>query len=118
MLSLNSSLKFYLYYPSTDMRKSFDGLCGIVQSQMGSDPCSGHVYIFMNKQRNKIKLLHWEEGGFVLYYKRLESGNIELPELSEEVGSLTISWTDLALMINGIPFTHIKKRKRYNLQTN
>jgi len=100
------------------MRKSFDGLCGIVQSQLECDPCNGNVYIFMNKQRNKIKLLHWEDGGFVLYYKRLESGNIELPGLSEEVDSLKISWTDLTLMINGIPFTHVKKRKRHKLQRN
>ena len=100
------------------MRKSFDGLCGLVQNYMEADPSNGDVYIFINKQRNRLKLLHWEEGGFILFYKRLETGTIELPELSEEVGSLYISWTDLTLMISGIPFTHVKKRKRYNLPIN
>jgi transposase len=118
MLSLNSSLRFYLYYPPTDMRRSFDGLCGLVQNYMEADPCNGDVYIFINKQRNSLKLLHWEEGGFALFYKRLETGTIEMPDLSEEVGSLHISWTDLTLMISGIPFNHVKKRKRYNLQRN
>jgi len=82
---------------------------------MEDNPGSGAVYIFINKQRNKIKLLHWEDGGFTLYYKRLETGTIELPSLSDEVASLHINWTDLTLMIAGIPMSNVKKRKRYQL---
>jgi transposase len=113
MFSLSESNKFYLYYSPTDMRKSFDGLCGLVSNKMSVDPCSGDVYIFINKSRNKIKLLHWESGGFVLYYKRLEEGTIEFPILTNEVASLHLDWTDLMLMISGISLSKVTRRKRY-----
>jgi len=58
------------------MRKSFDGLSGIVQSQLNRNPTSGEVFIFVNRRRNRVKLLKWEQGGFILYYKRLESGTV------------------------------------------
>lgn len=56
------------------MRKSFDGLSGIVRSELGGDPLSDDAFVFLNKRRNRLKLLHWEPGGFALYYKRLEKG--------------------------------------------
>ena len=77
MFSLNDSMRFYLFAKPTDMRKNFDGLSGIILSDMKKIPEDGSVYIFINQNRNKIKLLHWESGGFVLYYKRLEKGTIE-----------------------------------------
>jgi transposase len=82
------------------MRKSFDGLCGIVRNELGRQPAGGEVFVFVNRRRTLIKLLHWQRGGFVLYYKRLESGRFPLPNLA---GNTTrILWTDLALMIEGI----------------
>ena len=67
MFNLNDSLRYLLYNRPCDMRKSFHTLAGIVTDAMGADPCNGDVYIFMNKSRNRIKLLHWEPGGMVLY---------------------------------------------------
>ncbi|WP_185956458.1 IS66 family insertion sequence element accessory protein TnpB [Changchengzhania lutea] len=61
------------------MRKSFDSLRGLVINDLDQNPDNGTVYIFINKVRNKVKLLHWQTGGFMLYYKRLESGTFELP---------------------------------------
>ena len=81
------------------MRKSFDGLSGIVRSDLNRNPTSGDVFIFLNKRRNQIKLLHWERGGFVLYYKRLEKGTFTPPRLKSD-GS--VSWPDLILMNEGI----------------
>jgi transposase len=78
MFSLGAA-RYYLYREPTDMRKSFDGLCGLVSGRLGQSPMSGDVFIFINKPRNRIKLLRWEAGGFVLFYKRLESGMFELP---------------------------------------
>ena len=115
MFSLSESNKFFLYYPPTDMRKSFDGLCGLVFNNLGCDAGNGDVYIFINKNRNKIKLLHWESGGFTLYYKRLEEGTIEFPHLTNDVKSINLDWTDLILMISGISFSKVTRRKRYNL---
>ena len=61
------------------MRKGFDGLCGLVHDKMDMNPMDGSVYLFINRQRNRMKMLVWEMGGFVLYYKRLEQGTFELP---------------------------------------
>jgi len=79
MFSLSSSLRYYLYSHPTDMRKSFDSLCHLVSTVMMRNPLSGEVFIFINRPRNRMKLLRWDNGGFVLYYKRLESGTFELP---------------------------------------
>ncbi len=73
MFGLSESLNYFLYRKPTDMRKSFHALMGLVNNEMKQNPLSGDVYIFINKNRNLIKLLNWQEGGFVLYYKPLVS---------------------------------------------
>lgn len=113
MFSLNSTFRYYFYNSVTDMRKGFDGLCGLVHCELGRRPVSGEVFIFVNRQRDKIKLLHWEQGGFVLYYKRLESGTFELPWVNTTTKSYQISWSSLMLMIEGISIEKYKQRRRY-----
>ena len=113
MFSLNQDHRFYLYYQPTDMRKSFDSLSGLVTNELGRSPLSGEVFIFVNRRRNSIKLLHWEPGGFVLYYKRLEKGTLELPEINDEKKGQEISWPQLVMIIEGISLKSIQKRKRY-----
>jgi len=113
MFSLTSAQQYYLYRHPTDMRKSFDSLCGIITNEIGDNPKSGHVYIFINKPRNKVKLLHWETGGLVLYYKRLERGTIELPGPTGDKKQIHIDWPTLVMMVEGISIENIKKRKRY-----
>ena len=76
MFSLGSSQRYYLYGEPTDMPKSFDGLAGLVRSKLHLPLTTGQVFVFINKRRNRVKLLHWEAGGFVLYYKRLEQRGI------------------------------------------
>ena len=95
------------------MRKSFDGLCSMVSDKLARNPMSGEVFIFINKRRDRIKLLHWEPGGFMLYYKRLESGTIELPRWNHMASGYQIRWSDLMLMIEGISLKKIERRKRY-----
>jgi len=73
------------------MRKGFDGLCGIVQSQLGKSALTGEVFIFLNRRRNQVKLLLWEGDGFSLYHKRLERGTYELPLVQQEAKALTLS---------------------------
>jgi len=113
MFALGSSQRFELYNHPTDMRKSFDSLRGLVINNLDQNPDNGTVYIFINKVRNKVKLLHWQSGGFMLYYKRLESGTFELPEYEDEVGSLRLSYAQLILLIDGIAITNITRRRRY-----
>ncbi len=112
MFSVNSG-RYYLYRRPTDMRKSFDGLCGIVSSQLGFNPMSGDMFIFINRQRNRIKLLRWEAGGFVLFYKRLEKGTFELPVSSKAGLSQRIDYSDLVMIITGISLKYARKRRRF-----
>lgn len=114
MFALTSSCCYYLYRQPTDMRKSFDGLSGIIRNQLKRSPTSGEVFIFVNHRRDRIKLLRWEEGGFILYYKRLESGTLELPATSSPALTCTMSWTGLVMMIEGISMVRTKQRKRFS----
>ena len=91
------------------MRKSFDGLCGIVTTHMHRSPLSGEVFVFLNKKRTHLKQLHWERGGFVLYYKRLEEGAFSPPRSDTS----EISWSDLILMIEGIQVVKCIRKKRF-----
>ena len=95
------------------MHKGFDGLCGLVHGELGRRPVSGEVFIFVNHQKDKIKLLHWEAGGFVLYYKRLERGTFELPKICSVGKTCQISWSSLMLMVEGISIEKYKQRRRY-----
>ena len=113
MFSLSSIFRYYFYPVPTDMRNGFDGLCGLVHRELGRRPLSGEVYIFINKSRDKIKLLHWEPGGFVLYYKRLERGTFELPKMNGASKTCQISWSSLMLMVEGIMIEKSKQRRRY-----
>lgn len=79
MVNLSSGSRYYLWREPVDMRKSFDGLQGLVTGQMGRDALSGEVFIFMNRRRDQVKMLVWDRSGFVIYYKRLERGRFELP---------------------------------------
>jgi len=93
------------------MRKSFDGLCGLIGSAMGRQASSGEVFVFLNRSRTHIKLLHWENGGFVLYYKRLEQGTFPVPKAPGQ----ELSWSSLVLMIEGIQVFKSIQKKRYSL---
>jgi len=95
------------------MRKSFDGLSGLIRNNLESNPCNGDVFIFINKRRDKIKLLHWQGISFTLYYKRLEKGTFELPEYDPSIGSITLNYTQMVMIIDGLTIKNIHKRKRF-----
>lgn len=113
MFTLSSSNRFHLYSDSTDMRKSFNGLSGIVANELERTPCNGDVFLFINKRRDKIKLLHWGAGGYTLYYKRLETGTFELPEYDISCSSITIDYTQMVMIVDGLSIKNIHRRKRY-----
>jgi transposase len=112
MFSITSA-RYFLYQEATDMRKSFDGLCGLITSKLHQNPMSGDLYIFVNKPRNRIKLLRWEPGGFVLFYKRLEKGSFRLPSTVPSDSKLLLDYSELVMIINGISLEYAKKRKRF-----
>ncbi len=113
MFSLTAS-RYYLYRQPTDMRKSFDGLYGIVRNKLDKNPMSGDVFLFINKKRDRIKLLRWESGGFVLFYKRLEKGTFHLPDTSAVHAShQLIDYPELVMIINGISMKNARKYPRF-----
>ena len=113
MFSLSSELRFHLYNHPTDMRKGFNGLSGIVINELGSDPCSGDVFIFINKPRNKVKLLHWQGIGFTLYYRRLERGTFDVPRYDPSVGSISLSYAQMVMLVDGLNVKNVVRRKLY-----
>ena len=115
MFSISSSLVYRLYAHAVDMRKSFDSLSSLVREGLGLDPTNGWVYIFINKGRDKAKLLHWQSGGFVQYYKRLEHGSFELPHYDATIGSINLDYAQLVLLIDGVSITNLHRKKRYKL---
>lgn len=111
MFALTESHSFFFFSKPTDMRKSFDALCGLVRGGMGRNPISGEVFVFTNRKRNMMKLLHWQQGGFVLYFKRLEKGTFEVPKTKND--EFRISYTKLSMIIAGFSVRNIQKRNRY-----
>ena len=114
MITITSHLQFYLYPPATDMRKSFDGLSGIVTSLLARDPRSGEVYIFLNRRRDRMKLLLWDKTGFWLFYKRLEQGTFQLPPHTTQETAVDLPYAELLLILEGIDLSSIKRRPRYH----
>lgn len=110
-------LKFYLYRQPTDMRKGFDGLCGLVKSALEQDPLSGDVYVFLNRRKDRIKLLLWDNDGFWIFYKRLEKGTFQLPLNSVNIASAELPYDELLMILKGIELTSIKRRNRYRKHT-
>ena len=115
MIGFNSAQRFFLYRGTVDMRKSFDGLCGVVSGEMDLPLTTGDVFIFVNKPRHSIKLLVWDRSGFVIYYKRLEQGTFELPA-SGETKSIIVKWEELVMMLEGIVLSSVKRKKRFTYQ--
>lgn len=112
MFCLNDTMRYFLCPGKTDMRKGMNSLCGVVHDKMGYDVRLGDVFIFINRQRTTMKLLHAEDGGLVLYIKRLEEGTFRLPSYEKESKSYPMQWRDLVLMIEGINDEPSKRLKR------
>ncbi len=95
------------------MRMGFDGLSGLVSGRLGEDPRSGDLFIFINKPRNRVKMLRWEPGGYILFYKRLERGTLELPQPKNHGLSQQLEYGQLAMMITGFSMKNARKRRRF-----
>jgi transposase len=95
------------------MRKSFDALSGLVRNNLDSNPTGGEVFIFINKRRDKVKLLYWQGSGYLLYYKRLEKGTFEIPRYDASVGSITLTYSQLVMIMDGLSIKNLQKRIRF-----
>lgn len=115
MLPIFPRLRFYLYLNATDMRKNFDGLCGIVTAELGRDPLSGDIFAFVNRRHDRMKLLVWDRTGFWIFYKRLEKGTIQIPQNPDQQPAVEISYDVLMMLLEGIDVNSVKRRPRYQM---
>jgi transposase len=115
----SAAVRVFLCTKPTDMRKGFDGLFGMVREFLGQDPLSGHLFLFLNRRRDRVKILFWERDGLVIWYKRLEAGTFQKLDPAATTNrqsgqaGLELTATDLALLLTGIDVTTAQRRKRY-----
>jgi transposase len=112
MLSLPSAVRIWLATRPTDLRKSFDSLAELVRQHLAADPLSGQLFVFRNKRADRVKLLYWDEDGFVIVYKRLELGTFRFPEAT--AAGVEIRAADLQMLLDGIDLDSVKRRRRYH----
>ncbi|MEQ9287951.1 MAG: IS66 family insertion sequence element accessory protein TnpB [Cyclobacteriaceae bacterium] len=112
MFTLSTEHRYLLYSQPTDMRKSFDSLSGLIKNELTLSPHNGDVFLFINKNRDKVKLLHWTGGSFILYYKRLERGTFEFPGYDKKAGSIKLDYARMVMLIDGLSIKNIHQRKR------
>lgn len=117
MFTLPSAVQVFICLQPTDLRKSFDSLAALVSGAVGQDPLSGHLFVFLNRFRTRVKILFWDRSGYCLYYKRLEAGTFRLPvETDTDVVSCAFSLPELTLMLEGIDLSNARRRKRFSLK--
>lgn len=113
MLSFSPAIRIYLYAQPVDMRKSFDGLFGIVKNQFSMDVRNGGLFLFINLRRNRIKILYWDTDGLAVWMKRLEQGSFQHPQPHDHANHIIMDASQLNLLLSGIELSTVKKRKRY-----
>ena len=113
MIGLPSTVRIFLITEPTDMRKGFYTLADRVRI-FGKDPLSGHLFVFISKRCDRCKILYWDDGGYILWYKKLEKGRFRRPCNPNNKRKVIISSSQLTMILEGIDFSKIKKSKRWN----
>jgi transposase len=111
VLSLPSALRIVLAVQPADMRKGFDGLAQLVREVIALDPLSGHLFVFRNRRRDRIKILYWDRDGFALWYKRLEKGTFRFPEATG--GCVEVTPAEIAAVLEGIDLSRARRLPRF-----
>jgi len=110
VLRLPSSVRIFLAAQPTDMRKGFDGLAALVEA-WGEDIYEGHLYVFVSRRGDRVKVLTWDRGGFVLWYKRLERGRFRMPALTGDEETMELDSGQLAMLLDGVDLTRVRRQK-------
>ena len=109
MFGLSSATRIYLAAGATDMRKGFEGLFGLVRDRLLCEPLSGHVFVFANAQRNRLKLLFWDGNGLWVCAKRIEKGRLRWPHAAAGESKIVLSQAELSMLVNGIDLAACSK---------
>lgn len=114
MINIPHTVGIFLHVGPTDLRKGFDALAGLVTTAFAQDPTSGHLFLFVNRRRDRLKILYWDRDGLAIWYKRLETpGTFQLPAGSHDAVSIEMTPTQLALILSGIDLNSARQRRRY-----
>ena len=122
MLTVSRTTRVFLAIEPTDMRKGFDGLFALVENVIQEDPFSGHLFVFRNRRRDRLKLLWWDRDGLAIFYKRLERGGFQFPtdasvgKKKQKNGTTQrceIRSDELAMLLEGIDLSSVRRRKRF-----
>lgn len=114
MIALPTNTDIFLFSQPTDMRKSFCGLAGLVRDSLGREPNDGSLFLFINRNKDKLKALYWDRDGLALWYKRLESGTFE--RITDQgKATVQIDAAELAMLLGGISIENAKRRKRFKV---
>ena len=114
MFHVPRQVKIFVALEAVDMRRGFDGLSALVQETLEQDPLSGHLFLFRNRRRDRIKILFWDGDGYVIYYKLLSRGSFEFPEPSTANSPVVqIRASELSMLLDGIELKGRKRRPRY-----
>lgn len=116
MLTLPPSVRVYVWREPIDIRSSFDRLAALVRENIKEDPLNGHLYVFLNRRLNALKVLLWDRSGYCIYYKRLEQGVFRLRSTSDGSLRAELSTREFFLFLEGLELKELKQRKRYYLQ--
>jgi transposase len=113
VLSLPPSTRILLCADVTDMRRGFDGLAAMTREVIGEDPLSGHLFVFRNRRRDRMKILYWDRDGFALWYKRLERGTFRFPAPREGSMTISVDHATLTLILEGIDVRDARRQRRF-----
>jgi transposase len=117
MIALSPQIRVFLYRRPTDMRKSFHGLVALTESALKQDPLSGSFFVFVNRRRDRIKILYWGQTGFCIWYQQLQKGTYQLPtaDVLEELETIEVTRSQLSLILDGIDLSSARQRMRFQL---
>jgi transposase len=113
VFGLGPATRIYLAAGATDMRKGFEGLYGLVRDRLLCEPLSGHLFLFCNAQRNRLKVLLWDGSGLWICAKRLPKGCFSWPQAGDAQGKVVLSHEELTLLLGGIDLTQTKNKRWY-----
>ena len=118
MIALAPQIRVFLYRRPTDMRKSFHGLVALTESELKQDPLSGSLFVFLNRRRDRVKILYWGQSGFCIWYQQLQQGTYQLPSPTalDDQDTLEVTRSQLSLILEGIDLASVRQRPRFQLQ--
>jgi len=114
MLNFPPTVRIWLASQAVDLRLGFDGLAEQVRQHLQADPLSGHIFVFRNKRSDRVKLLYWDEDGFVLIYKRLEQGTFRWPSPQPGQNGVKVRAAELGMLLDGVDWQKARRARRYH----